>query len=49
MIQFIIDHKEIILGILFGISELLSFVPSIKANGVFQFIFDLLNKAIKKP
>lgn len=32
----------IILGILFGISELLSLVPSIKANGIFQLIYRFL-------
>lgn len=32
----------IILGILWGISELLSLIPGIKANGVFQLIYNML-------
>jgi len=36
-----------ILAVLFGISESLSMIPQIKANGVFQLIFNVL-KSFKK-
>lgn len=37
-----IDAKVLILGALLAISEALSLVPAIKANGVAQFVFALL-------
>jgi hypothetical protein len=43
--EFIIAHKAEILGVLWGLSEALSFIPSVKANGVFQMIFEALKKA----
>jgi len=36
---------SIVLGGLFGISELLSLIPGVKANGVFQLIFGIISKA----
>lgn len=33
---------------LFSISEALSFIPSIKANGVFQAIYNILKKIVKR-
>ena len=36
---------SIVLGGLFGISELLSLIPGVKANGVFQLIFGIIYKA----
>jgi len=48
MLQLIIDNKEIFLGIALAISEGLSLIPSIKANGIFQLIFGWLLKH-KKP
>jgi hypothetical protein len=42
------NNITIILAVLFAISEGLSFIPAIKANGVFQFIFNLLKSAVKK-
>lgn len=32
----------ILFGVLWGISELLAFIPSIKANNVFQLIYNVL-------
>lgn len=47
--QFIMANSAIILGILFGISELLASIPSVKANGIFQLVFNVLKaKAEKK-
>lgn len=31
-----------IFGVLFGISEALSVIPVVKANGIFQLIFNIL-------
>jgi hypothetical protein len=41
-------NSAVILGALWGISEVLSLIPSIKANGVFQFLFNLLKAAKDK-
>jgi len=35
------------LAILFGLSEVLSLIPSIKSNGIFQLIKNMLN-SVKK-
>ena len=43
--EFIIANKAEILCVLWGLSEALSFIPSVKANGVFQMIFEALKKA----
>lgn len=37
-----------IFGVLFGISEALSMIPAIKANGIFQLVFGLLAKLAGK-
>lgn len=34
---------------LFAASEALAAIPAVKANGVFQLIFSLLAKLVKKP
>lgn len=49
MFQFLMDHKDIVLGLLFALSEFLALVPSIKANSVFQLVYNwlMLNKAQK--
>ena len=46
--EFIIAHKAEILGVLWGLSEALSFIPSVKANGIFQVIFNSIKKAVGK-
>jgi len=47
MIQFITDNGTVILAVLFGISELLANIPSVKANSIFQLIFGWLKS--KQP
>ena len=37
-------NQAVILGFLFALSEVLSLIPSIKSNGVFQAIFNLIQK-----
>lgn len=46
--EFILAHKAEILGGLWGLSEILSLVPSIKANGIFQLIKQSVDKAMEK-
>ena len=46
--EFIIAHKAEILGVLWGLSEALSFIPAVKANGVFQMVFEAIKKAAGK-
>ena len=38
----------IILAALFAVSEALSYIPALKANGVFQLIFGILGKLAGK-
>jgi len=40
--QFLIDNKALILGLLFALSEVLALFPAVKANSVFQLIFGWL-------
>ena len=44
------QHQMIILASvgLFSLSEILAQIPSIKSNGVFQLIFELLGKLVGK-
>lgn len=44
MLSYVLANKSIVLGVLFGISEALSFLPGVKANGVFQLVFGALKK-----
>lgn len=46
--QFFVDHKASIVGALLAVSEVLSFIPSIKANGIVQLIIGALLK-LKGP
>jgi hypothetical protein len=46
--EFIIAHKAEILGVLWGLSEALSFIPAVKANGVFQMVVGLIKKIAGK-
>ena len=46
--QFIIEHKEILLGAALAISEILALIPSVKSNSIFQLLFGWLKKS-KKP
>lgn len=38
----------IIAGALFAVSEALSLIPAVKANGVFQLVFGILKKLLGK-
>ncbi len=42
LINVVMSHQAMIIGILFGISEALSMIPQIKANGIFQAIYNFL-------
>lgn len=43
--NFLIENKEaVIFSFLFFLSEVLSLNPRIKANGVFQLVFNALHK-----
>lgn len=46
--QWCVDNQMLILGALWAVSELLSSVPSVKSNGVFQLISNILNTLIEK-
>jgi hypothetical protein len=48
MVQFITDNSVLILAALFAVSEVLSLVPAVQSNGVFQLLFGLLKKAVGK-
>ena len=47
MLQFITENSVVLLGAALGISEALSLIPSVKANGLFQLIFGWLKKSKK--
>ncbi len=42
--QFIIDHKAVILGALLAMSEALALIPAVKANSIFEMIVGFLQK-----
>lgn len=42
--EVVIANKTVILGFLWALSEVLSLIPSVKANGVFQLAVELLGK-----
>lgn len=48
MIQFIVDNKAVLLGALLGISEALALIPSVKSNGIFDLVLNLIKKASGK-
>lgn len=48
IVAFIGLNKVVILAFLFASSELLALVPDIKANSVFQVIFNIIKKASGK-
>lgn len=43
--EVIVANKEIVLGLLLALSEVLALVPQVKANSVFQLVAGLLKKA----
>lgn len=44
---FLQDHSAHILGFLFAVSELLAYIPSVKGNGVFQVVHELLKERLR--
>jgi len=42
--EVVIANKTVILGFLWALSEVLSLIPSVKANGVFQLAVEFLSK-----
>jgi hypothetical protein len=48
MFDFITENWAIIATALFALSEVLALIPSIKSNGIFDLIFNLLKKAAGK-
>lgn len=49
MIAFIIANKAVILGALLGVSEVLALIPSVKASGVFDFIYRTIRSLLGNP
>lgn len=45
VINFIVIHKVELLALGLAVSEALSLIPSVKANGIFQFVWGLLKRA----
>ena len=43
----IIEHKDTFILLAFAISEVLSLIPSVKANGLFQLVYFQLKKLKK--
>lgn len=44
--QFVYMHWAMIVAALFGVSEVLALIPGVKANSVFQLIFNALQGAV---
>lgn len=45
--ELIIEHKDTFILLAFAISEVLSLIPSVKANGLFQLVYFQLKKLKK--
>lgn len=43
-----IDHIEIVLAVLLGVSESLALIPVIKANSIFEVVLSILKKLAGK-
>ena len=46
--EFILSHKTEVLAFAFALSELLALIPGVKANSVFQLVFNALAKIVIK-
>lgn len=46
--EFIIANKAIILAALFAISEVLSLIPAVKSNSIFEIVVKVLNSFMPK-
>lgn len=47
VINYLLANQGILFGVLFGVSEALSFIPAINGNGIFQVVYNFLKS--KKP
>ena len=47
--QFFIENKVVILGVLLAISEGLALIPSVKSSGIFDFIYRGIRSLAGKP
>lgn len=43
-----IEHVELILAVLLGLSEALALIPQVKANGIFDLVLGILKKLVSK-
>lgn len=43
-----LEHIELILAVLLGVSESLALIPQVKANGIFDLILQILKKLVSK-
>jgi hypothetical protein len=46
--EFILANKVVLLAFLFALSEVLALFPSVKANSVFQLVYNALKKVAGK-
>ena len=47
VLAWLVENKVVILSVLLALSEALSLIPAVKANGVAQLIMGLIAKAAK--
>lgn len=47
VISFVTENQVVLIGLALAVSEVLSLIPSVKANGIFQIVVNLL-KSKKK-
>jgi hypothetical protein len=43
-----LQHIELILAVLLGVSESLALIPQVKANGIVQLVLEILKKLVAK-
>lgn len=43
-----LEHIELILAVLLGVSEALALIPQVKANGIFDLVLGTLKKLVSK-
>jgi hypothetical protein len=43
-----LQHIELILAVLLGVSESLALIPQIKSNGIVQLVLEILKKLVAK-
>lgn len=48
LVEFFNNNGAMVFGILFAISEALSFIPAVKSNGIFQMIYNFLKEKVGK-